>query len=259
MKIMKNTVPRVLALTLFATLVAGSASAFVLLSPARTWDCAPNIIVDNRGQSSITDSDGGVAATVAAITSNQAWNGAVNGVLTAQAGSMSSYALGDGVPMLNFQDPINACKGSCLAATFIGYYEQRSDGSYRIFDADIVTNGRYSWTTQSEPDGCSSEFYMEGVQVHEVGHVLGLGHTNVTGATMYPSVSSCNNGPATTENDDDDGLQALYGNGSFPYCGGEPPPPPDGCDLLPSGASCTENSECCSGNCKGRPGSRTCK
>ncbi|HVS03305.1 MAG TPA: trypsin-like peptidase domain-containing protein [Thermoanaerobaculia bacterium] len=31
------------------------------------------------------------------------------------------------------------------------------------------------------------------------------------------------------------------------------------CDLLPSGAGCTENSECCSGNCKGRPGSRTCK
>ena len=31
------------------------------------------------------------------------------------------------------------------------------------------------------------------------------------------------------------------------------------CTLLPAGASCTDNSECCSGNCKGKPGSRTCK
>jgi hypothetical protein len=37
-----------------------------------------------------------------------------------------------------------------------------------------------------------------------------------------------------------------------PDCGG-------GCDLLPSGASCTDNSQCCSSNCKGKPGSQTCK
>jgi len=28
---------------------------------------------------------------------------------------------------------------------------------------------------------------------------------------------------------------------------------------LPSGASCTANAQCCSGNCKGKPGQRTCK
>jgi len=28
---------------------------------------------------------------------------------------------------------------------------------------------------------------------------------------------------------------------------------------LPSGASCTDNAQCCSGNCKGKPGQRTCK
>ncbi len=31
------------------------------------------------------------------------------------------------------------------------------------------------------------------------------------------------------------------------------------CDLLPSGASCTSDSECCSNNCKGKPGNKTCK
>jgi subtilisin family serine protease len=32
-----------------------------------------------------------------------------------------------------------------------------------------------------------------------------------------------------------------------------------GCDLLPVGASCTSNSECCSNKCKGKPGNKTCK
>ena len=253
---------RVLALTAAVLMVASSASAYVLLSPARTWDCAPNIIVDNRGESSITDGDGGVAATVSALTSNQAWNGAVSGtLLSASAGSVASYTLGDGIPMLNFADPINACKGSCLAATFTGYYDQRNDGSYRIFDADIVTNGRYSWTSQAEPDGCSSEFYIEGVEVHEVGHLLGLGHTNTTGATMYPSVSSCNNGPASIENDDVQGIRALYGSGGL-SCSGNPGGDPGnggGCDLGQPGDACDANSDCCSGNCKGKPGARSCK
>jgi hypothetical protein len=31
------------------------------------------------------------------------------------------------------------------------------------------------------------------------------------------------------------------------------------CSLEPSGAACELNSECCSGNCKGKPGARTCK
>lgn len=262
----KKTFTKTLAFAAAFLLLASTASAYELLSPARTWDCAPDVIVDDRGQDSITDADGGVTATVQAITNNQAWNGAVSGtMLSSQAGSMANYTLGDGIPMLNFQDPINACTGSCLAATFIGYYDQRSDGSYRIFDADIVTNGRYDWTTLDESDGCSSEFYMEGVQVHEVGHVLGLGHTDVNGATMYPSVSSCNNGPATIENDDVAGIQALYGS-SGPSCSGNPGDGGGGgggggggCDLGQKGDSCTSDGDCCSNKCRGPSGRQTCK
>jgi hypothetical protein len=32
----------------------------------------------------------------------------------------------------------------------------------------------------------------------------------VTGATMYPSVSACNNGPASIEADDKAGINDLY-------------------------------------------------
>jgi Matrixin len=202
--------------------LAGSASAYVLLSPARTWNCPPDYIVDNRagGIPSILDGDGGRTRVVNAITSTaNAWNSEGSGrVIKAHAGSVAGFALGDSVPMLNFTDPLSACTFTCLAATFTGYYSERApgSGSYKIDDADIVTNASgYNWTSQGEDPGgagCSSEIYVEGVMVHEIGHGLGLGHTPVSGATMFASVSYCNNNPATTEADDAAGLNALYGS-----------------------------------------------
>ena len=53
--------------------------------------------------------------------------------------------------MLNFRDPVGVCSGYCLAATFTGYYQRRADGTYRIFDADIVTNASVNWASAGEP------------------------------------------------------------------------------------------------------------
>ena len=230
---MKNAIlSRALVLAVLSALGAGSISAYVLLSPRRTWDNPPNVIVDNRGQSSITDGNGGASRTVSAIASNLAWNGSGQGtVLTASTGSVAGWQLGDGQPMLNFSDPERVCNGTCLAATFTGFYSGRGDGTTRINDADIVTNTSYNWTSEGESDGCSSEFFIEGVMVHEVGHLLGLGHSTVTGATMYPSVSACNNGPATTAADDNSAIDDLYGSIGGPVC-------------LARGTTCTSNSQC---------------
>jgi len=240
-----------LVIGLLVLLIAGSISAYVLLSPARTWDSAPTYIVDERGLETVLDGDGGVAAVVSAITSNLAWNGAGAGtIIKAQKGSVANWQLGDGIPMLNFSDPERVCSGNCLAATFTGFYQQRADGSYKIFDADIVTNTRrIDWTSTQAENSCSGEFYIEGVMVHEAGHGLGLGHTNVSGATMYPSVSSCNNGPATIESDDRAAINALYGSQN----------PPPQCTLGQRNDSCTSDAECCSGKCRGKAGNLTCR
>ena len=65
------------------------------------------------------------------------------------------------------------------------------------------------WASAGET--CSgTEFRIEGVMVHEVGHLLGLGHSSVSGATMYPSVSACNNGPASLATDDINAINDLY-------------------------------------------------
>jgi matrixin len=191
-------------------LVATSVSAYVLLSPRRTWDSDPNVRIDNRGNATVTDGDGGASRIRNAITSSSAWNGAGSGtVVNATVTSISGFTLGDGIPMMNLRDPLGACTGNCLAATFTGYYSRRANGTYRINDADIVTNPSLNFASAGE--ACSgSEYYIEGVMVHEVGHLLGLAHTNVAGATMYPSVSACNNNPASTEADDENGINDLY-------------------------------------------------
>ena len=125
--------------------------------------------MDSRGNPTITDGNGGTTATRNAIVSSAAWNGAGAGtVVNATVASVSTFRLGDGIPMLNFRDPVGACSGSCLAATFTGYYQRRPNGTYRIYDADIVTNVSRNYASAGE--ACSgTEFRIEGIMVHEVG------------------------------------------------------------------------------------------
>jgi Matrixin len=199
---------QILVLALLAALTVSTAFAYTLLVPRRTWDSPPSFTVDNRGHSSITDGDRGATRTVQAILT---WNTAGTGTrLSAVRGSMLAWAMGDGRPTINFSDPLGACTGSCLAATVIGY-SQRPGGTYRITDADIVTNPNAAFTSAGEPDGCSNEYYIESVMVREVGKVLGLGNSSVTGATMNPStISPCSNAAATLEADDIAAINDLY-------------------------------------------------
>jgi hypothetical protein len=200
---------QIFALAPLAALTVSTAFAYTLLSPRRTWDSPPTYIVDSRGNHTVTDSDGGATYTVRAILT---WNTAGAGtVVNAVKGSVSGWAMGDGKPMINFSDPVHACTGSCLAATFIGYYMPRTGGSYRITDADIVTNGNVNFTSAGEPDGCSNEYYIEAVMIREVGRALGLGSSSVPGATMSPStIVPCSNAAATLEADDQAAINALY-------------------------------------------------
>jgi matrixin len=201
---------KVATLTVLACLVASSLFSYALLSPRRTWDSPPTLIVDNRGIPSIADGDLGRTRIRNAIVASASWNGAGTGTrINASVGSVSAWRMGDGRPMLNFRDPVNACTGNCLAATFTGFFQSRGNGTNRITDADMVThyNG-FDWATAGE--ACSGEIFAEGVFVHETGHLLGLGHSSVSGATMFPSVAACDNGPASIATDDRNGINDLY-------------------------------------------------
>lgn len=61
---------------------------------------------------------------------------------------------------------------------------------------------------------------LESVVVHEIGHLLGLGHSSIEEAIMYPSISSRTRKVELAQ-DDIEGIQKLYGknpnyNGSSP-------------------------------------------
>jgi len=199
-----NVKKNLLALSFVIGITAASAvpvQAYTLLSPTRRWKTTPIVVkVNTTGNASITDSDRGVTAVVGAI---KAW-----GIISAS--STTSTAVRGSAPaiiMLNTNG--NVCTGSCLAATLTGYYHQEGS-AYYIDDADIYTNQRYDYTSSREPDGCSGEYDIDGIMTHEVGHVIGLGHSSVAGATMYPSVSACNFGNRTLSSDDTAGKNALY-------------------------------------------------
>jgi predicted Zn-dependent protease len=183
--------------TLLVAAAAQPAMAYTLLSPTRTWATTPiSVRVYTAGNSTITDSDGGVTAVVGAI---KAW-GVVSSSTTTQAAVRGTAPA---TIMLNNNGKI--CTGSCLAATLTGYYTGNT-----IYDADVYTNTRYNYFSSRETDGCSGEYDIDGIMTHEVGHVIGLGHSSVAGATMYPSVSACNTANRSLEADDLAGKNVLY-------------------------------------------------
>jgi hypothetical protein len=115
----------------------------------------------------------------------------------------SSTQTTTGFDQLNLVVFRNASSGSAIATTYWW-----SSGSH-IIDADIVF-----WDAAflffSGSTGCAGGFYIEDIAAHEFGHAIGMGHTDITGATMYPSVSTCSQGNRTLEADDIAGARFLY-------------------------------------------------
>ena len=97
----------------------------------------------------------------------------------------------------------NASNGNAIATTYWWY-----SGS-QIIDADIVFwDGAFCFF--SGVSGCSGGFYIEDIAAHEFGHALGLGHSTVAAATMYPSTSYCNAQNRLLDADDIAGVLSLY-------------------------------------------------
>lgn len=70
------------------------------------------------------------------------------------------------------------------------------------------------WTWADGPNSVSGNIDLQGVACHEVGHALGLNHSNVSGATMLPSITGSGTPQRSINNDDRAGLQAIYGTKS---------------------------------------------
>ncbi len=79
-----------------------------------------------------------------------------------------------------------------------------------LLDADIIFNTSYQWSLN--PTG--QQFDVLGTVTHELGHLLGLDHTNVPSATMYPTAAPGLCPCRTLKQDDIDGICAIYPSGN---------------------------------------------
>ncbi len=84
-----------------------------------------------------------------------------------------------------------------------------SAGNLLQFDIQFYDrDNTYDFTWAKAPNG--SQFDIRGVAAHEFGHALGMGHSAVGGATMYPSVAPGDTSGRTLSADDIAGVQTLY-------------------------------------------------
>jgi len=97
----------------------------------------------------------------------------------------------------------NQSNGAAIATTYT--WMSNSD----IIEFDMVFwDAGFTFYTGST--GCAGGFYIEDIAAHEFGHALGMAHSTVPSATMYPSTPPCNTSLRTLDDDDIAGIRSLY-------------------------------------------------
>ena len=130
--------------------------------------------------------------------------------ITSSSGSISQ--LNNAQNRMYFSSDSSMFGTGVLAVTAINYDEV----SGNIFNADILINdtGFFSSFTLNASNSTNNNPYLGDVISHEVGHFLGMNHSEVVGSTMVYNVFK---GQHTIEYDDLTGLEDLYGTNSDYY------------------------------------------
>jgi hypothetical protein len=117
--------------------------------------------------------------------------------------SWQGNAPGVGGSTENVVSAISNCGGGVTAFTEVGA------GGWRIRLCDDLL-----WDDGPGVVLAPGAVDIQGIITHEYGHALGLGHTNIGGSTMFPSVSGGGVSIRSIAADDKAGVQFLYGAAS---------------------------------------------
>jgi hypothetical protein len=143
------------------------------------------------------------AVTSAVQTAAKSWNDQSQAnIELVYAGTTTGSVL-----KLNYRNEVflrNTSSGSYIAKTYTYW-----NGSGQRIDSDIIFyEGAYRYYAFS---GCSKGVYVESAATHEFGHLLGVQHSSVSGATMVPTMPTyCDRTWLTLEADDRAAIERAY-------------------------------------------------
>lgn len=151
-----------------------------------------------------------------------AWSGQQGSALMLQYGGETADAEvgyrrgGENTNLVVWEEQDWPYDSSVMAMTLTTF----SVRSGALVDADIVVNGvNFKWAT----DGRADHHDVANALTHEVGHFIGLDHSDAEGATMFASAPLGELAKRDLHEDDLAGLRALYGNGESSLAGAEKP------------------------------------
>ncbi len=115
---------------------------------------------------------------------------------------------GDGINGADFTSDVcgNAFGTNVLAVTLI-FTEANELGAFDITEADMVFNKGKSFDVYDGPANGATGTDFTRVALHELGHVMGMGHEDTRAAIMRPNIGST----FTLQADDIAGANKLYG------------------------------------------------
>ena len=110
----------------------------------------------------------------------------------------------DNMHVIVFRDTpeIRSLVGSALAVTNIIF----DPASGAILDSDILFNPLDTFSTRLE----ASDFDMQAIATHELGHALGANHSGILGATMFQTTSPANPAQRVLQADDLAFVSSVY-------------------------------------------------
>jgi hypothetical protein len=172
-----------------------------------TWALVPtqgSLITGSRTLSTVADAS--FAAWDAITTATIGFTRGANVAASTPFGYDNVNIVKTNLTPLEYQ---NSGAGDALAITSTTSAAFTGD----ILDSDIIFNPAATFSTDSLTPG--TQFDFESVLTHEVGHLLGLDHSAILSATMFPRVSQGVNAPRALSSDDIAGVSSLYPTASY--------------------------------------------